>query len=54
MVEASLEGVYEALVKILQRHAPPFRTYLLCMSGKKPWFQLTVPKLVAIPCAYGG
>ena len=26
LVEASLEGVYEALVKILQRHAPPFRT----------------------------
>ena len=54
MVEASLEGVYEALVKILQRHAPPFRTDVPCMSGGKPSFQLTVPKPVAIPGAYGG
>jgi hypothetical protein len=54
MVEASLVGVYEALVKILQRHAPPFRTDVPCMSGGKPSFQLTVPKPVAIPGAYGG
>ena len=54
MVEASLEGVYEALVKILQRHAPPFRTVVPCRSGGKPSFQLMVPKPVAIPGAYGG
>jgi hypothetical protein len=36
MVEASLEGVYEALVKILQRHAPPFRSDVPCMSGGRP------------------
>ena len=48
MLEASLEGVYEALVKILQRHAPPFRTDVSCMSGGKPSFQL------AVPGAYGG
>jgi len=48
MVEASLEGVYEALVKILLRHAPPFRTDVPCISGGKPSFQLTVPKPVAI------
>jgi hypothetical protein len=35
MLEASLEGVYEALVKILQRHAPPFRTDVPCRSGGK-------------------
>jgi hypothetical protein len=50
----SLEGVYEELVKILQRHAPPFSTDIPCMSGGKPSFQLTVPKPVAIPGAYGG
>ena len=54
MVKASLEDVYEALVKILQRHAPPFRTDVPSMSGGKPSFQLTVPKPVAIPGAYGG
>jgi hypothetical protein len=53
MVEASLEGVYEALVKILQRHAPPFRTDVPRLSGGKPLFQLAVPKPVAIPGAYG-
>jgi hypothetical protein len=54
MVEASLEGGYEALVKIPRRHAPPFRTDIPCMSGGKPSFQLTTPKPVAIPSAYGG
>jgi len=54
MVEASLEGVYEALVKNLQRHASPFRTAVPCRSGGKPSFQLMVPKPVAIPGAYGG
>jgi hypothetical protein len=52
--EDSLAGVYAELAKILQRHAPPFRTDVLCMSGGKPSFQLTVPKPVAIPGAYGG
>ena len=50
----SLEGVYHELVNILQRHAPLFRTDVPCMSGGKPSFQLTVPKPVAIPGAYGG
>ena len=53
-VEDSLEGVYEELVKILQRHAPPFRSDVPCMAGGKRSFQLTVPKPVAIPGAYGG
>jgi hypothetical protein len=53
-VEDSLEGVYEELVKILQRHAPPFRTDVPCMAGGKRSFQLTVPKPVAIPGASGG
>jgi hypothetical protein len=53
-VEDSLEGVYEELVKILQRHAPPFRSDVPCMAVGKRSFQLTVPKPVAIPGAYGG
>jgi hypothetical protein len=53
-VEDSLEGVYEELVKILQRHAPPFRSNVPCMAVGKRSFQLTVPKPVAIPGAYGG
>jgi hypothetical protein len=52
--ENSLESVYEELAKILQRHAPPFRTDVPCMSGGKRSFQLTVPKPVAVPGAYGG
>ncbi len=50
----SLEGVYEELVGIMKRHAAPFRTDIACMSGEKKSFQLTVPKPVAVPGAYGG
>ena len=53
-VEDSLEDVYEELVKILQRHGPPFRSDVPCLAGGKRSFQLTVPKPVVIPCAYGG
>ncbi len=54
LVEAPLESVYEELVEMMLRHAPPFRTDIACMSGGKKSFQLTVPKSVAIPGAYGG
>ena len=53
-VEDSLEGVYEELVKILQRHGPPFRSDVPCLAEGKRSFQLTVPKPVTIPGAYGG
>jgi hypothetical protein len=54
LLEAPLESVYEELVEMMLRHAPPFRTDIACMSGGKKSFQLTVPKPVAIPGAYGG
>ncbi|HXX99677.1 MAG TPA: hypothetical protein VEI54_02080 [Candidatus Limnocylindrales bacterium] len=50
----SLESVYEELVGMMKRHAPPFRTDLPCVSGKKKGCQLAVPKPVAVPGAYGG
>ena len=50
MVEASLEGVYEAG----EEPAATRRTAVPCRSGGKPSFQLMVPKPVAIPGAYGG
>jgi hypothetical protein len=53
-VEAPLESVFEELVEIMMRHAPPFRTDIACMSGGKKSFQLTVPKSVVVPGAYGG
>ena len=52
--EDSLESVYEELVKILKRHAPPFRTDVPLIVRDQKAFQLTVPKPVAIPGAYGG
>ena len=52
--EAPLEIVYEELVGLMMRHAPPFRTDIACMSAGKKSFQLTVPKAVTIPSAYGG
>jgi len=52
--EDSLQLVYEDLLRILKRHSPPFRSDLpLIIAGKKG-FQLTVPKPVAVPGAYGG
>jgi hypothetical protein len=52
--EDSLESLYEELVKILKRHAPPFRTDVPLIVRDKKAFQLTAPKPVAIPGAYGG
>jgi len=52
--DAPLEIVYEELVEMMMRHAPPFRTDIVCMSGGKKSFQLTVPKPVAVPGVYGG
>src|SRR5271169_582744 len=54
LTEDSLEGVYAELVMIMERYAPPFRADAACMSAGKKSFQLTVPKPVAIPGAYGG
>ncbi len=51
---ASLENVYLGVEKLLKEHARPFRTDVACRSGGKRSFQLTVPKPVAIPGAYGG
>jgi hypothetical protein len=39
---------------ILKRHAPPFRADVPLIVRDKKAFQLTVPKPVAIPGAYGG
>jgi hypothetical protein len=52
--DSPLEGVYEELVKIMKRHAPPFRADLPLNVREKRAFQLTVPKPVAVPGAYGG
>jgi hypothetical protein len=41
-VEDSREGVYEELVKILEQHAPPFRSDVPCMAGGKRSFWMTV------------
>jgi hypothetical protein len=51
---ATLESVYNELVQLMKRHAPPFRSDLPCVSGSKKGFQLAVPKPVAVPGAYGG
>lgn len=50
----SLEAVFDDIVAIMKRHAPPFRTDVQCMVRGKKAFQLTVPKPVAIPGSYGG
>jgi hypothetical protein len=54
LAEGQLESVYADLVRIMKRHAPPFRADIACMNGGKKSFQLTVPKPVAVPGAYGG
>jgi hypothetical protein len=51
---SSLDTVFDGLVTLMKRHAPPFRTDVPCMSAGKKSFQLTVPKPVSIPDAYGG
>jgi hypothetical protein len=52
--EDSLENVYSELEMLMKRHAPPFRTDIGYKTGEKKSFQLTVPKPVRIPGAYGG
>jgi hypothetical protein len=54
LIENPLEACFTDLVRIMKRHSPPFRTDVPCMSAGKKSFQLTVPKPVAIPDAYGG
>ena len=49
----SLESVYFEIEGILKRHAPPFRFQDLGVCNKKS-AQITVPKPVAVPGAYGG
>lgn len=44
--EAPLEIVYEELVELMMRHAPPFRTDIACMSGGE--------EIVSIDGAEGG
>jgi hypothetical protein len=50
---ASLESVYSEIEAILKRHAPPFRFQAVGVQNKKN-AQITVPKPVVIPRAYGG
>jgi len=49
----SLESVYSEIEGILKRHAPPFLFKDLGVRNKKS-AQITVPKPVAVPGAYGG
>ena len=49
----SLESVYSEIEGILKRHAPPFLFQDLGVRNKKS-AQITVPKPVAVPGAYGG
>ncbi|HXR34273.1 MAG TPA: hypothetical protein VN830_11230 [Verrucomicrobiae bacterium] len=50
---SSLESVYSEIEAILKRHAPPFLFQEVGVQNKKN-AQLTVPKPVVIPGAYGG
>ena len=49
----SLESVYFEIEEILKRHAPPFLFHEVGVQNKKN-AQITVPKPVVIPGAYGG
>ena len=49
----SLETIYSEIEQILKRHAPPFRFQEVGVQNKKN-AQITVPKPVVIPGAYGG
>jgi len=49
----SLDSVYSAIEAALKRHAPPLRFADLGVRNKKS-AQITVPKPVVIPGAYGG
>ena len=50
---APLEAVYQELAQIVKKYAPPFKITSTGARGKSS-LQLTVPKPVAIPGAYGG
>jgi hypothetical protein len=52
--DESLESVYDEVVAIRKRHAPPFRTDVPCAIPGKKSIQLTVPKAVVVPGSYGG
>jgi len=49
----SLESIYSEIEAILKRHAPPFQFQEVGVQNKKN-AQITVPKPVVIPGAYGG
>ena len=46
------QSTYEALRKLLTRHAPPFA--LSGMENEKPQLHLRTPKQIVVPGAYGG
>ena len=50
---SSLDSIYSEIEAILKRHAPPFRFQEVGVQNKKN-AQITVPKPVVIPGAYGG
>ena len=52
--EDSLEGVYAEIEKLLKRHAPPFKACAVGGARDKKSLQLTLPKPVVVPGAYGG
>jgi hypothetical protein len=51
---APLDSVYKAVEELMLSYSPPFRTDISCMTRGKKSLQLTVPKPVAVPGAYGG
>jgi hypothetical protein len=51
---ASLASVYKAVERLMLTYSPPFRTDISCVTRGKKSLQLTVPKPVAVPGAYGG
>jgi len=51
---ASLDSIYQAVEKLMLKYSPPFRTDIASLTRAKKSLQLTVPKPVAIPGAYGG
>jgi hypothetical protein len=52
--EQSLDSVYEELKALLLRHVPPFKACAVSRAQDKKSIQLTVPKPVSVPGAYGG
>jgi hypothetical protein len=52
--ETSLESVYAEVETLLKRHAPRFKASGVGGARSKKSIQLTVPKPVVVPGAYGG